>query len=82
MAKPICPICEKPVGWRKRTLIHPDYYFFEGSCEGCLRMYDLLTMNGPKASYHASCLDNLLEARPSRTAIKEPGGGELHGKHA
>ncbi len=82
MAKPLCPICDKPVGWRRRTLIHPDYYFYEGSCEGCLRMYELLMWNGPRASYHSSCIDNLLEARPSGTPHEEPGGGELDGCNA
>ncbi len=57
-----CPLCGAPIPWWGRRLkIHRDYYYLEGGCPACLRTYDLLLENGPRASYHRACLLEALE---------------------
>ncbi len=66
-----CPLCGAPIPWWGRRLkIHRDYYYLEGGCPACLRTYDLLLENGPRASYHRACL---LEA------LEKAQGGAPHG---
>ncbi len=65
MAKPVCPICEKPVGWRNGTYLLPDYHLCFGWCRKCEKAFRLLQEEEDRAVYHTSCLVDYLEARPS-----------------
>ncbi len=75
----LCSLCGEPVPWLRKVTIHPDYYYIEGGCPACVRAYDLLVENGPRAAYHRGCLDDSLEK-----AYRSPEAGEEvrleHGK--